>query len=77
MFEFLTWLLTIAAIIGVVLNIQKKQICFYIWAITNASWATIDFYKGIPAQGVLFTVYFGLAIWGIFKWRQKKSPAHD
>lgn len=70
-FGIFTWILTAGAITGVILNIKKKRICFYIWAVTNASWAIVDFYKGIPAQGFLFTVYFGLAIWGIIEWRKK------
>lgn len=71
-FTLMTWILTAGAITGVVLNIKKKRICFYIWAVTNASWAIVDFIMGIPAQGVLFTVYFGLAIWGIIAWRAPK-----
>lgn len=70
-FEYFTWILTAGAITGVILNIKKKRTCFYIWAVTNASWAAVDFYKGIPAQGFLFTVYFALAIWGIFEWKKK------
>ena len=68
-FTLVTWVLTAAAITGVVLNIKKKRSCFYIWAITNGSWAIVDFAKGIPAQGFLFTVYFLLAIWGILEWK--------
>jgi nicotinamide riboside transporter PnuC len=65
-----TWFLTVLAIIGVILNIQKRRVCFFIWAFTNASWAIVDFIMGIPAQGALFTVYFVLALWGIWAWRQ-------
>lgn len=71
MFTFITALLTIAALIGVVLNIKKRRSCFYIWLVTNASWAFIDFYKGIPMQGILFTIYTGLAVYGIIEWRNK------
>jgi nicotinamide riboside transporter PnuC len=70
MFTLITGLLTVAALIGVVLNIQKKQSCFYIWLVTNVSWAVIDFYKGIPMQGLLFSVYAVLAVWGIYSWRK-------
>ena len=73
MLIYTTWLLTILSIIGVILNIKRKKVCFIIWAFTNASWAVIDFIKGIPAQGVLFTVYFILAIWGIIEWRNTKA----
>ena len=72
-FDFFTWILTAGAITGVILNIKKKRICFYIWAVTNACWAFVDFYKDIPAQGCLFTVYFGLAIWGIIEWKEKSK----
>jgi len=64
------WLLTILSLIGVVLNIYKKKACFIIWAVTNFTWMIIDFHKGIPEQGVLFGIYFLLAVWGIVKWRE-------
>ncbi len=71
MFTTMTGLLTVLAIVGVVLNIHKKRLCFYIWFVTNSSWAVIDFYKGIPMQGLLFVVYTGLALYGIVKWKEK------
>lgn len=71
LFNFLTATLTILAIIGVILNIKKNKACFYIWFFTNASWSIVDFYKGIPMQGLLFVVYTGLAVWGIVEWRNK------
>lgn len=70
MFDAITTVLTILAIVGVVLNIQKNIACFYIWLVTNASWAIVDFYKGIPAQGVLFAIYTGLAAYGIIAWKK-------
>jgi len=51
-------MLTLLSLVGVVLNIKKKRICFIIWAITNLSWAIVDFKANLPAQGVLFLVYF-------------------
>lgn len=66
-----TWIIAGFSLLGVVLNIKKLRICFYIWAITNFSWGIIDLYKGIPAQAVLMFVYFGLALWGIYAWRNK------
>lgn len=66
-----TWVVTVFSVIGVILNIQKKRACFYIWAVTNASWAIVDALEGIYAQSCLFTVYFCLAIWGIKKWDDK------
>ncbi len=70
LFIFITWFLTILSIIGVILNIKKKQICFYIWTVTNVSWMTVDYIKGIYAQSFLFLIYTGLAIWGIIEWKK-------
>ncbi len=73
----MSWLLTLFSLIGVILNIRKDHNCFYIWAFTNATWAVIDFKAGIPAQGVLFTIYFLLAIWGIWEWKYKGRRKDD
>ena len=72
-FTIFTALLTILALAGVVLNIKKNKACFYIWLFTNASWSVVDFYKGIPAQGFLFTIYTALAVWGILEWKEKEN----
>jgi len=66
-----TWILTALSITGVILNIKKKRICFYIWAVTNFSWMVVDYINEIHAQAFLFLIYFGLAIWGIVAWRKK------
>ena len=64
-----SWPLTGASLLGVVLNIQKKRSCFFIWAGTNLSWTIVDLLRGIPAQALLFFIYFLLALWGVFKWK--------
>jgi nicotinamide riboside transporter PnuC len=63
-----TWIITVASIVGVVLNIHKRRSCFYVWACTNFAWMMIDFYEGIYSQAALFAVYFVLAIYGLTKW---------
>ena len=70
LFNIFTGLLTILALIGVILNIKKNKACFYIWFVTNTSWAIVDFYKGIPMQGLLFSIYTLLAVWGIWEWKK-------
>lgn len=64
------WILTALSLIGVILNIKKKKSCFIVWGFTNATWAVIDFRADLPAQGVLFSVYFCLAVWGLVEWRK-------
>ena len=66
------WVLTGLSLVGVVLNIKKQKACFIIWGFTNAVWAVIDFKAGLPAQGVLFSVYFCLAVWGFIAWLKDK-----
>lgn len=75
-FNIFTGLLTIAALFGVFLNINKDKRCFIVWLFTNATWAVIDFYKGIPMQGLLFTVYTGLAIAGLLAWSKEDDSKH-
>ena len=65
-----TWLVTVAAIVGVVANIHKRTWCFAIWLVTNACWAVYDWRIGARAQSVLFMIYTVLAAWGLVKWRR-------
>jgi len=64
--------LTIASLVGVVLNIKKNHFCFWIWAITNFTWTVVDFWQGIYMQALLFFIYFWLAIYGLVEWRKNK-----
>lgn len=68
-------IITIISIIGVILNIYKRRECFAVWIITNGSWAIYDFSIGAWEQGILFTVYFTLAIWGLLAWKKNKNSA--
>jgi membrane protein implicated in regulation of membrane protease activity len=73
--EIFTYVLTVLALVGVVLNIKKNKACFYIWSFTNSAWAIVDFNKGIPAQGILFSIYAVLAIYGLWEWRDQNGKA--
>lgn len=66
----LTWLITIASLIGTVANIYKKSWCFLIWLCTNTLWMIVDIRHGLYAQAVLFFVYILLSIWGLIQWRR-------
>lgn len=65
------YVITVLSIVGIVLNIKKRRESFIIWACTNASWGYVDYKAGIYSQAVLFSIYFGLAIWGIVSWSKK------
>jgi len=64
----MAWAVTGLSLIGVVLNIKKKRLCFIVWTITNLAWCVIDFRSGLPEQGWLFVGYTVLSVWGWFKW---------
>jgi len=64
------WPLVAGSLLGVVLNIRRDHRCFYIWAVTNATWAAVDFSHGIYSQATLQAVYFALAIWGLIEWKR-------
>ena len=64
-----TWGITVASIVGTVLNIRKRRVCFAIWFFTNLAWTGIDIWKGIYSQAALQAVYVGLAVWGWVTWR--------
>jgi nicotinamide riboside transporter PnuC len=70
--DIFPWVVSAFSIIGVVLNIKKMRICFYIWLFTNASWTIVDFVFGLYAQSLLFLVYTGLAVYGIIEWKKEK-----
>ena len=63
------WCMTILSIVGVILNIKKRNECFIVWIFTNASWAIYDFKIGAYSQSALFGIYFALSIWGLHEWK--------
>jgi len=67
----MTWALAALSIVGVILNIRHKKICFIVWMASNGSWAIIDYRAGLYAQSALFVVYFALAVWGWWAWRKE------
>jgi nicotinamide riboside transporter PnuC len=66
------WIVTVSSLVGTVLNILKNKWCFVIWLLTNTLWCIYDFYISNYPQAILFLIYVGLAIWGIYKWRENK-----
>jgi len=69
----LLWLVSIASLVGVWLNIRRRVACFYIWTATNAVWMVVDASHGIWPQAALQGVYFGLAVYGIRAWSGRRE----
>ena len=74
MIELFIWCNTFTAIAGTYLNAKQNRFGFIIWAVTNGVFVVYNLYLGVYAQALLFTVYFGLAIFGWVSWGKKKQP---
>lgn len=67
------WLTSIAALIGVWLNIRRHVACFYIWTYTNSVWLFVDLAHEIYAQAALQLAYVFLSFVGIWEWSQNRG----
>lgn len=75
MLVIFTWTVTAVCLIGTVLNVKKKILCFYLWGIGNIAWLTFDLWSGLFSRAVLDAVQFAFAVWGIVEWRKKLPSA--
>lgn len=67
----LSWIISVIGIIGAILNIQKKKICFVVWSIGNIFWMLLSIvvpeYRGQMPLWITFTI---LNIYGWYAWRK-------
>lgn len=68
-----SWLLAFIAIIGVILNIQKKPSGFVFYTIANIGWVYVNLKHEIYAQAFLFLVFTGLSLYGWYSWTFNKK----
>ena len=68
----ITWILAVLSLIGNIFNVKKKVICFYIWALGEIFWFSLDFYHGVYGRAFLDSVQFIMCIWGILEWENKE-----
>ena len=69
--DMFIWFNTCIAIIGTFLNAKQVRFGFVLWMATNAIFAIYDIYITSYPQAALFTVYFGLALFGWINWGKK------
>lgn len=62
------WIVTLAAVVGNVLNVRRSRWCFIVWAVTNTCFICHNLAIGEYAQAALFGVYLALSVWGWFAW---------
>jgi len=73
----LSWLVTAAAIVGVLLNNAKRRACFLVWMGSNAASAIIHAAAwthgadGMAAMVARDMVFLALAVAGWVQWRRK------
>ena len=66
----------VLAVIGTVLNNQRRRACFYIWLVSNASSLGCHVAMGAYSFALRDAIFFGLAIHGLFAW-QRPEKAKD
>ena len=69
--EIASWFVMIAAMIGCILNVQRKKSSLVIWTFTNFFWVVYDFTIEAYAQSILFFICAIISIWGIVQWSKE------
>ena len=72
-FEVVTWIVSLLALTGTILNSDRNKYGFLLWIATNLFWVVVDFRAGLYAQSALFAAYVVLAIKGILTWSRKEK----
>lgn len=63
------WLVTMASLIAMILNVHRHFACFGIWLCTNILWAYADVTHGLFPQAILQLIYAALSMYGLLRWR--------
>lgn len=72
-FEVITWIVSILALTGTILNSSRNKYGFILWFFTNLFWVIVDFRAGLYAQSALFGAYTLLAVKGLITWTKKEK----
>ena len=59
-------------LLGTVLNIHKKRICFIVWFVSSSLWVIVGIINelhGLTARGIVYSI---LALYGYYKWKVDK-----
>lgn len=67
----LSWILVALSLAGNVFVIKKNVLGQWLWAISNIGWISYNLYIESYSQAFLFSVYFGLCVWGIISWSRE------
>ena len=75
MFKFFMYVLVISCLLGQVLVTKNKRSGYLIWIVADGILAVQNFLQypnplALP-QGILWTLYFGISVWGFLVWRKR------
>jgi nicotinamide riboside transporter PnuC len=71
--EYIGWIATLIAMIGVVLNARHNIICFYLWIGSNSYYTVVNVLAGSYSQAALFAFNLVMAVYGIYCWKRKET----
>lgn len=66
---------TILSLIAQWMICRKIIQCWFLWFFVDAIYVGLYFFKGLPAHGVLNTIYVSMAVAGYITWRRQMSTA--
>ena len=71
--EYIGWVATVIAMIGVVLNARGSIVCFYVWLLSNGYYTVVNVLSGSYSQAALFAFNLIMAVYGIYCWKRKEN----
>jgi hypothetical protein len=67
-FQHLSWILVALSLAGNYFVNKKNVTGQWLWAASNVGWVSYNLYIESYSQAFLFTIYFGMCMWGIISW---------
>jgi len=65
----MSWILTMLALVGAVLNSEGNKKGFYFWVVSNTGFCVYNFCIHEMAMSFLFGIYLLITINGLRKWK--------
>lgn len=73
--KIISWLALGCSLFGAYLINKKRIEGFYVWILANALWMLVNYLVWVPAQLILFTIYQGFNLHGIWSWRKTANES--
>lgn len=66
--EYVLWAVSLATVLGSVLNIKKLASCFVVWTICNVFWLVYDLVFAAYARALQDLINLATSVWGMVEW---------